>query len=440
MSKVAVVGLGKIGLPLAALYASKGHNVTGCDINADVVEAVNAGRSHVVGEAGLEEAVRRESDAGRLRATTDTAAAVAESEIVVVMVRVGLDAAEHADYHYLDLAASNIGHGLKPNTLVILESTVPVGATRNRFGRRLAGASNLSPSPSFSPSPSTGRGPGGGVGFLLAYSPERVSSGQIFRDLATYPKLVGGVDTASGEAAAAFYRSVLDADVTLLPDAETAEFAKLAESIYRDVNIALANELARAAESLGVDYALAAAASNSQPFSHLHTPGLGVGGHCIPVYPHFITQSFDAPLIALSRDINDSMADHGIERLADALDGSLQGKTVLILGLAYRGGVKESELSSALLAADALRRRGARVLVNDPLFTDDEIRHHGLEPSALPPSEMIDAVVLQAAHPEYQGLDYASLRGCRAVLDGRQALDARSIEAAGLRYIAIGRP
>jgi nucleotide sugar dehydrogenase len=423
VSKVAVVGLGKIGLPLAALYASKGHDVTGCDISPDVVQAVNAGRSHVVGEAGLEEAVRRESDAGRLRATTDTPGAVAESDVVVVMVRVGLDAAEHADYHYLDLAASNIGHGLKPGTLVILESTVPVGATRNRFGRRLAGASSLE----------LGQ-------FKLAYSPERVSSGQIFRDLTTYPKLVGGIDTASGEAAAAFYRSVLDADVTLLADAETAEFAKLAESVYRDVNIALANELARAAESLGVDYTSAAAAGNSQPFSHLHTPGLGVGGHCIPVYPHFITQTFDAPLIALSRDINDGMADHGVERLEEALDGSLQGKTVLILGLAYRGGVKESELSSALLAAEALRRRGAHVLVHDPLFSDEEIRRHGLEPSPLPPAQAIDAVVLQAAHAEYQGLDYASLEGCRAVLDGRNALDPGSIESAGLRYIAIGRP
>jgi nucleotide sugar dehydrogenase len=348
---------------------------------------------------------------------------VAESEVVVVMVRVGLDAAEHADYHYLDIAATNIGHGLKPGALVILESTVPVGATRNRFGRRLAGASGLEPG-----------------AFRLAYSPERVSSGQIFRDLNTYPKLVGGVDAASGEAAAAFYRSVLDADVTLLPDAETAEFAKLAESIYRDVNIALANELARAAEALGVDYTSAAGASNSQPFSHLHTPGLGVGGHCIPVYPHFITQSFDAPLISLSREINDAMADHGVERLEEALGGSLQGKTVLILGLAYRGGVKESELSSALLAADALRHRGARVLINDPLFTDDEIRRHGLDPSPLPPTGAVDAVVLQAMHPEYRGLDYSSLRGCKAVLDGRGALDSAVIEGAGLQYVAIGRP
>jgi nucleotide sugar dehydrogenase len=423
VTRVAVVGLGKIGLPLAALYAGKGMQVTGCDINPAVVEAVNRAASPVVGEPGLAEAVRSAVDAGKLRATADTAAAVAKSDVVVVMVRVGLDGSGHADYHYLDLAAANIGRGLNAGTLVILESTVPVGATRNRFGKRLVGASGLDAG-----------------AFRLAYSPERVSSGSVFRDLATYPKLVGGVDAASGEAGAAFYRTVLDAPVTLLPDAETAEFAKLAESIYRDVNIALANELARAAEQLGVSYAAAAEAGNSQPYSHLHAPGLGVGGHCIPVYPYFLTQDVDAPLIALSREVNDSMAAHGVERLEEALDGGLQGKTVLVLGLAYRGGVKEAELSSALLVAAELRHHGAKVLVHDPLFSDAEIEALGLTASPLPPSGAVDAVVLQAGHREYAGLDFAALRGCRALLDGRAFFDAARVEAAGLRYIAIGRP
>jgi len=422
VTTVAVIGLGKIGLPLAALYAGKGCDVIGADINAVVVASVNAGECHVGGEPGLEAAVRAEQASGRLRATVDTAAAVAQSDVVVVMVRVGLDATGHADFHHLDLAANAIGRGLKPGTLVILESTVPVGATRGRFGRRLSMAS--------------GRKPGE---YHLAYSPERVSSGSIFRDLGTYPKLVGGVDAASGEAAAAFYRGVLDAEVMLLRDAETAEFAKLAESIYRDVNIALANELAMAAESLGVSYAEAARAGNSQPYSHLHTPGLGVGGHCIPVYPYFLTQAVDAPLIALSRDVNDGMADHGVQRLAKALDG-LSGKTVLILGLAYRGGVKEAELSSTLLVAEALSHAGARVMVNDPLYSDDELSAYGLEPSPLPPDAAVDAVILQAAHPEYAGLDYGAIEGCEVVLDGRNALDRAAIEAAGLRYVAIGQP
>lgn len=423
MTAVAVVGLGKIGLPLAVLYANKGCDVIGADINPDVVASINAGESHVGGEPGLPEAVRAAHDSGRLRATTDTADAVAQAEVVVVMVRVGLDSSGHADFHYLDLAANAIGRGLRPGTLVILESTVPVGATRHRFGRRLAGASGL----------------GAGADFHLAYSPERVSSGSIFRDLGTYPKLVGGIDEASGDAAVAFYESVLAAEVMRLPDTETAEFAKLAESIYRDVNIALANELAVAAERLGVSYAEAARAGNSQPYSHLHAPGLGVGGHCIPVYPYFLTQAVDAPLIGLSRDVNDGMAEHGVRRLSDALDG-LSGKTVLILGLAYRGGVKESELSSTLLVAESLRQHGASALVHDPLYTPAELQAHGLEATSLPPQAPVDAVILQAAHAEYIEWDYASIPGCRAVLDGRGALDRDAIERAGLRYIAIGQP
>jgi nucleotide sugar dehydrogenase len=422
VTRVAVVGLGKIGLPLAALYASKGAKVTGCDIDKSVVEAVNRGLSPVSGEPGLDEALRDARAAGGLVATTQTSAAVSDCDVVVLMVRVGLDGAGHAGYRQLDAAAAAIGHGLKPGTLVLLESTVPVGATRNHLGRLLAGTSGLN------------------LGdFHLAYSPERVSSGSVFRDLATYPKLVGGVDEASAHAASAFYRGMLEAPVLELASTETAEFAKLAESIYRDVNIALANELARAAEQLGVDYAAAAAAGNSQPYSHLHSPGLGVGGHCIPVYPYFLTQALDAPLISLSREINDSMAEHGVERLAGALNG-LSGKTVLILGLSYRGDVKEAELSSALLVTDSLRHRGARVLVHDPLFSDQEIAAQGLEPAPLPPVEPMDAAILQAGHAVYRELDFRTFTGCRAVLDGRGFYSPGPIEGAGIRYIAIGRP
>jgi nucleotide sugar dehydrogenase len=264
----------------------------------------------------------------------------------------------------------------------------------------------------------------------------------MFRDLATYPKLVGGVDLASGEAAAEFYTEMLDAEVTLLPDAETAEFAKLAESVYRDVNIALANELARAAEATGVDYGTMASAANSQPYSHLHQPGVGVGGHCIPVYPYLLLEAADQPLVRLSREINDGMAGYAAEKLDAALrvDGNgLQGARVLILGLAYRGGVKEATLSSALLLAQELRRRGATALVHDPLFSDAEIHDYGLEPSPLPPIRPIDAVVLQAAHAEYKGLDPMLLTGARVVLDGRAAANRDEIEAAGLTYLAIGK-
>jgi nucleotide sugar dehydrogenase len=420
---VAVVGLGKVGLPVAALYATRGARVIGCDVDPAVVDGVNAGRSPVGGEPGLEEAVASAVAAGLLRATADAAEAVRASDVTVIVVPVGVDALKRVDFTHLDLAAAAVGRGLRPGSLVILETTVPVGATRGRLRARLASASGLAPE-----------------AFLLAHSPERVSSGSVLRDLATYPKVVGGVDPASGEAAAAFYRRVLPAEVMLLPDAETAEFAKLAESVYRDVNIALANELARAAETLGVDFAIASRAANSQPYSHLHNPGVGVGGHCIPVYPYFLTESVrDLGLLTYAREINDSMAAHAANRLAATLgEGGLAGRTVLILGLSYRGGVKESAHSSALMLAEELSRRGARVLVHDPLYSDEEVRAHDLEPSPLPPAAPVDAAVLQAAHPVYLEMDLSRLGGCRAFLDGRSALDRARVEAAGIRYLAIG--
>jgi nucleotide sugar dehydrogenase len=387
-----------------------------------VVESVNAGISTVGGEPGLDEAVTAAHEAGRLSASTDTTAAVAESEVVVVIVRVGITEERKTDFTHLDDAADAIGRGLKPGTLVILECTVPVTTTRLRFGARLRQAA-------------------GHDDFKLAYSPERVSSGTMFRDLRVYPKLVGGIDEASGEAAAAFYRSVLDAEVMLLPNAETAEFAKLAESVYRDVNIALANELAKAAESAGVDYRAMAAAANSQPYSHLHQPGLGVGGHCIPVYPYLLMELGDQPLTRLSREINDGMAVYASDRLEAALQETgtaLSGAAVIILGLAYRGGVKEATLSSTLLLAQELTRRGARVTVHDPLFDDAEIRGHGLEPASLPAVGAIDAVVLQAAHPEYRELDVTQLGGAKVFLDGRGSSDRARFEAGGIHYIAIG--
>ncbi len=424
--RVAVVGLGRIGLPLAARFASKGASVIGCDLNPAVIEAVNSGSSPVGGEPGLEELVREGHVAGSLTATSDTSAAVSESDVVVVIVRVGTSSANQTDFAQLDAAAAQIGRGLKRETLVILESTVPVGVTRGRFRENLASAS--------------GHDPGA---IRLAYSPERVSSGTLFRDLATYPKLVGGVDPANGEAAAAFYQEMLGAETILLPNAETAELAKLAESVYRDVNIALANELAKTAEAVGVDYATMAAAANSQPYSQLLSPGVGVGGHCIPVYPYLLLESSEQPLVRLARQINDSMAHFAVEKLENSLaenGGNLSESHILILGLAYRGNVKEATLSSTLLIADQLRQRGAQVQVHDPLFSDAEIMAHGFEAATLPPSGRTDAIILQASHAEYDGLDLAQFSGAKVFMDGRGSFDRGRVERAGIRYLAVGAP
>jgi nucleotide sugar dehydrogenase len=418
--RIAVIGIGKIGQPLAALYASRGHQVIGVDSNPAVVEEIQAGRATIVNEPGLEGLVAETVQAGRLRATTDTDSAVAASEAVVVAVPMLIDGRRSLDYHMIDAAFADIARGLQPGTLVLLETTVPAGDTRRRFGSRLQKS-----------------GLRMGRDFWLAFSPERVQSGSIFRDLAGYPKVVGGVDAESGRRAEQFYREVLGVTVLRLSSSEAAEFCKLAESVYRDVNIGLANELAISAERLGIDIGEVIEAANSEPQSHLHQPGIGVGGHCMPVYPYFLLSSGEHPIVAAGRAANEAMPSHALRILSERL-GSLHGRTILILGLAYRPGVKEAMLSPATALASLLNDAGARPLVHDPLFSVAEIRALGLEPSSLYCAEA-DALVLQTYHADYRSLALSRYPRCRLVLDGRNVLNPDAVRAAGMDYAGIGR-
>ncbi len=417
---VAVVGLGKIGVPLAVQFASKGATVVGYDVNAARVARINDRRNPLPSEPGLDEKLPGAVASGRLRGTTDAGDAIADADVVVFIVPVDVDAALQPDFALLDAAVDAVAPHLKRGVMVIVETTVPVGTTRGRVCARIAAAAGMAP----------------GVDFAAAFSPERVSSGTVLRDLARYPKIVGGIDAQSTLRAAEFYESVLDAEVMRVRDAETAEFSKLAETTYRDVNIALANEFARIADREGVDVIQAIEAANSQPYSHVHAPGVGVGGHCIPVYPYFLAGEGTA-LIDAARRGNDEMAAYAIGKLERAL-GTLAGTTVVVLGLAYRAGVKESRHSSAFGLVAALTSAGATAYVHDPLYSADEIRAHGLEPPPAFPTAA-DALIVQAWHEAYAALDLGAFPGLRAVLDGRAALEPGEVEARGIAYVGIGR-
>lgn len=425
---VAVVGLGKIGLPLAAQFAHAGLNVVGCDIDRRVVEAVNAGRSHIKEEPGLEEWVEEAVKQGALSATTDTTQAVRQSNVVIVIVPLLVDEQRDIDYRNIDAATSAIARGLQPGTLVIYETTLPVGATRERFGPALEQGSGLRL----------------GEDFRLAFSPERVYSGRIFRDLRQYPKIVGGVTPESTEEAAEFYRVALQGvEVMPVQDADTAELVKLMETTYRDVNIALANELARFAASRGLPVDQAIAAANTQPYSHIHSPGIAVGGHCIPVYPYFLINQAgegEMRLAAEARRVNGSMAAWALSRLAEQ-SGGLQGKRVLVLGIAYRENVREAAFSGGVRLIELLNQAGAIPLVNDPLYTDEELARYGAGPVSLEALPPLDALILQARHDTYKSLDWAQIAalGCKVVLDGRNALNRQDVEAAGMKYLGMGR-
>lgn len=423
---VAVVGLGKIGLPLAIQYVRQGRRVIGCDVNPRVVETINTGRTHVREESGLGAAVAAAVTQGSLSATLDTAAAVREADVVVVIAPVMVTDEHEIDFRAIDDASVAIGAGLTPGMLVIYETTLPVGTTAGRLRALLERTSRLQV----------------GRDFYLAYSPERVASGRIFRDLAAYPKVVGGIDGGSAEAAAMFYGSVLDAEVVRMASASDAEFVKLIETTYRDVNIALANEFARYADSRGLDVAAAIAAANTQPYSHIHDPGIGVGGHCIPVYPYFLMHDANGELSLprRARIINDEMATYAIQRIEAAID-SVEGCAVLILGIAYRGDVREPAFSSARLLRSALEARGGRAWALDPLFEDAELAAMGYLPFRPELAGEVRAIVLQANHRGFQGFDFGRFPNCRVVLDGRRAMspqDVARIEALGMRYLSIG--
>lgn len=427
--RVAVVGLGKIGLPLAVQISGKGHHVVGLDINPVAVAAILGGMAPFPGEPGLEDRIRAHLERGVFTATCDPASAVTGAEVVIVVVPLVVDAASRPDYGALDRATDSIAPHLMSKVLVSYETTLPIGTTRERFA----------------PALELGSGRTVGVDLFVCHSPERVSSGRVFEDLRTYPKLVGGIDPESARRAVDFYGSALDFDerpdlarangVWDLGSAEAAELAKLAETTYRDVNIAYANELAALAEERGLDIWSVIAACNSQPFSHIHQPGVAVGGHCIPVYPHFLLEGApEARLPAVAREINSDGPRRCVERLSGAL-GGLRDTTVLIVGVTYRPGVKEHAFSGAFALRDALEEAGAFPVVHDPMYDAVELRSLGLVPWE--PGQPCEGAIIHTPPEDDHGLigPWSSLR---AVLDGR--LGGASWVPSGVPVIELGRP
>lgn len=427
--RIAVVALGKIGLPLAVQFADAGHEVVGVDVNQNVVNLVNAGREPFPGEAHLAEKLAELVPAGKLTATTDYAEAIPDADAVVLVVPLFVnDETWDPDFAWMDAATKSLAEHLTPGTLVSYETTLPVGTTRGRWKPMLEEGSGLAE----------------GRDFHLVFSPERVLTGRVFADLRRYPKLIGALSPEGTKKAEEFYNAVLEFDerddlarpngVWDLGSAEAAEMAKLAETTYRDVNIGLANQFAVYAETIGIDVYQVIDACNSQPYSHIHRPGIAVGGHCIPVYPRlYLSTDPDADIVRTARVFNASMPERVVDRAAEVL-GDVSGLKTVVLGASYRGGVKETAFSGVFSTVDALRARGADVVVHDPMYSDEELAgfgwtaYHVGEPAAL--------AIVQADHAEYKDLTAADLPGIRLLVDGRNTTEAS--KWAGTPRLVIG--
>lgn len=429
---VAVLGLGKLGLPLAVHYAGAGHEVVGIDIDAGLVRSVSLGESLLPNEAGLHARMKLALSDQKLRATTDPNEGIRHADVVVLTLPLSVTPTGEPDFSALIAGCSAVGAAVKGGALVVVETTLPIGALRGIL----------------KPAIEAPRRRVEGKDFHLVHSPERVLTGRVSEDLAKYPKLVGAFDNLGFMAAKRFFDSVIDFSprkdlkkpngVWDLGSPEAAEFAKLAETTYRDVNIALANQFATHAMNFGVDVFDVIEACNSQPYSHIHHPGISVGGHCIPVYPHlYMNSDSRAGVVSVSRAENEDMPRKVTSSFVDLLDQQdFSDGVLLVLGVAYRPNVKETANSGAFPIAEVLADHGIAARFCDPLYSSEEIEQLGLV--ALDPKDRIRAIILHTAHDQFLDLTTRDFPDVRAIYDGRHFL--KRANWPGVSFSALGVP
>jgi len=424
---VAVYGLGKMGLPLASVYADMSGNVLGADIDPDVVETINSGKCHVKREPGLPELIDKLVTDAALQATTDTVGAAEDASIHVVIVPTPITEDKEPDLSIFESVLADIGRGLSKGDLVVIECTVPPQTTAETALPILEDESGLK------------------IGeFGLAFCPERTSSGRALEDIrGAYPKVVGGVNVESKRVAELIYNEINSEGVIPVSDATTAEAVKVFEGLYRDVNIGLANELGQLTDELGIDVREAIDVANTQPFCNIHDPGPGVGGHCIPFYPYFMIKPFegDTELLETARAVNDSMPQFTMDKLTEEFNAeglAVEDASILLLGLTYRPGVEEIRASPARDIASLSSDRGADVYGVDPILDDTE----AFDLNRLRLEEIyqrsFDAVVMVAHHDDFDNIRWEDLsrsEGQLVVIDGRDTLD---LEKNNHRVYTIG--
>lgn len=425
--KIAVYGLGHVGSSIAAVWLRFGAHVIGIDKSSSVLESARKGRAHIP-EPGVSEAFSKGLKEKRFYVYNEPVKASQDTSVKMICVPVLTTGQSlSADLGAVKQVASSIAKGLKKGDMVVLNPSVPPGTSEDVLVPVLEKGSGLKVDKDF----------------RMVYSPERIYEGRAIKDIEeNYPAVVSGAGPASLAEGSKFFSLVFKKGVISMSSMKTAEAEKLLEGVYRDVNIALANELALFCEKAGIDFWEARKAANSQPFCHIHKAGIGVGGACIPVYPQFILHAADAAkaecnITRLGRNVNDSMPAY-CARQAIALAACEPGQcTVAILGLAFRGGVSDTRLSPTYAVISELKKLDVReIRVHDPMVKSD---------SSLPVDVTLtqdlakvvkdaDIVILATDHAEYRKLSKKEL-GDLPVYDGRGMLDGLGFT----RFASIGR-
>jgi nucleotide sugar dehydrogenase len=428
--RVSVFGAGRVGATIAAAWLRAGAGVVLTDIDSQKIQKINGRQPVFDDEPLIDETLWDGLKRGNLKVTAETNKAARNNEVIIIAVPAGLSDGK-ADLESISNAAKDIGSSLDQGSLVILETSVPPGTTRGPLRSELEHSSGLV----------------AGRGFHLAYSPERISEGRALKDLEeNYPKVVSGFDPSSLERVSSVYSLVARKGVLKMSSLEAAEAEKLFEGIYRDVNIALSNELADFCEASGLDYWELAAAANTQPFSHLHRPGLGVGGSCIPIYPQFIlteaaSRGIELNLTREARRRNETQPERVLQRILSLIE-LRKGDKVAVLGLAFRGDISDDRFSPSYRLISGLAERGFEVSVHDSHLSPtsaQKFSHFMSLQEALAGAKL---VVIATDHSEYKKLSVSSLRemtgGDPLIYDARGVFDRQRFTDPSLKVIGVG--
>lgn len=424
MKKISVVGFGKIGQAVVANILDHDIHVSAVDINPDLKRIFESGK-YESNEPGLADSLNKSFGKGLLQITDDFSA-VKGSQAIIVAIPLLVDKQKNIlDEPFLD-CFKKLAPFLSENVLIVIETSIPVGYGRNTVVPAIESM-----------------GKKHGEDFLLVHSPERIKSGSMLKQLLVTPKVIGGVSKEATTKAFEIYQWFFNKDLIHLVDSiEAAEMVKLAGMAYRDVNIALSNQLAQFAHRIGVNFADLIPLINTDGEANLLQPGIGVGGHCTPVYPYFLINNFknagmDFVLASESRVINDEMAAHAVQLVSK----QVKNKKALILGLSFRPNIKEDTFSTTYLLREALAQDGFDVVLHDTEFSAEELTKKGFQPVDDIYATGAEAVFIVTIHEQYKKLDYYKLAasGVRFLVDGRNGLDRKAAESAGLIYTGIGR-
>ena len=410
-ARIAILGLGYVGLPLAVVFAEAGFDVTGIDTDEGKVQNVLRGESHIRDVPS--EVVARLVSSGKLTATSDFSV-LGDMHAVSICVPTPLRKTGDPDLSFIWAASKELANYIQPGMVIVLESTTYPGTTREILLPKLEEACGFT----------------AGVDFFLAFSPERVDPGRTDWTTLNTPKVIGGITPACGEVAAVWYQQALESVVTVT-STEVAEMAKLLENTFRMINIGLVNEMAIMCDRLGVDVWEVIDAAATKPFGFMKfTPGPGLGGHCIPIDPLYLSWklrglNYTARFIELASEINTSMPRYVVNKIQDALNEqriALNGSRILLLGAAYKPDVDDLRESPALDVIGLLEQKGAIVGYHDPYIP--QIQKDGMEKTSAPDLmsavREVDCVVIITNHSNY---DYQSiLKEAKVIVDTRNAL------------------